>query len=262
MSDLTKLERVLWAFSFSVNVALVFLLLYRRNYRIYPCFLLYALLNLLQGVVLFASERVWGYHSAVLFKIGWGTQGVVILARALAVAEVCRQVLARYRGIWGLGWRLSVAAATLVLAYSWAVGVHSWQLFAVTADRSIELAIAVAILALLVFAHYYQVVIKPAARFLAIGFFFYSCFQVLNDTILERWLQHYATFWNLLGTVTFVASVLVWGWALRVNEQEATSPPQLLPGDHYRSLSPAINVRLKALDEQLGHLWRADGEKT
>jgi hypothetical protein len=262
MSEMGAFEWVLWGLTFCLNFALVFLLLYRKNYRVYPCFLLYTVVNLFQGVVLFASLGLWGYHSSALFKIGWGTQGLVITARALSVAEVCRHALAKYRGIWGLGWRLSLAVAALVLAYSWAVGAHSRQLFAVTADRSIELAIAAALLALLLFAHYYQVVIEPATRFLAIGFFLYSCFGVLNDTILERWLQKYEGFWTLLGTVTFLASMLLWGWALRVIPQQASSPPELLPRDHYRVLSPAINARLKALDEQLGRFWRAEGEKT
>ncbi len=262
MSEIGTLEQVLWGLSFCFNLALVFLLLYRKNYRIYPCFLVYALLNLFQAVVLFGSLQRWGFGSLALYKIAWGSQGMVILARALSVAEVCRHVLAKYRGIWGLAWRLSVAVAAIVLAYSWAVEPHRWQLFVLTADRSIELAIAVAILALLVFVHYYHVVIEPAARFLAIGFFLYSCFQVLNDTILERWLQQYAPFWNLLGAITFLASVLLWGWALRLDPQKARSQPQLLPEDHYRLLSPAINARLKALDEQLGHFWRAEGEKT
>ena len=240
MSEIAAFERVLWGLSFCLNFALVFLLLYRKNYRIYPYFLLYTVVNLFQGVVLFTSLRLWKYHSSALYKIGWGTQGLVVAARALSVAEVCRHVLAKYRGIWGLGWRLSLAVAALVLAYSWAVGAHSRRLFAVTADRSIELAIAAALLALLVFAHYYQVVIEPATRFLAIGFFLYSCF----------------------GTITFLASMLLWGWALRVIPQQASSPPELLPIDHYRLLSPAINARLKALDEQLGRFWGAEGEKT
>jgi hypothetical protein len=262
MSEIAAFERVLWGLTFGLNFGLIFFLLYRKNYRIYPCFLLYTVVNLLQGVVLFVSLRRWGYHSSAFFKIAWGTQGVVVTARALSVAEVCRHVLAKYRGIWGLGWRLSLAVAALVLAYSWTVGEHSRLLFVVTADRSIELAIAAALLALLVFAHYYQVIIEPATRFLAIGFFLYSCFRVLNDTILERWLHKYADFWNLLGTVTFLASMLLWGWALRVVQQQASSPPELLPRDHYRLLSPAINARLKALDEQLGRFWRAEGEKT
>lgn len=262
MYEIAAFERVLWSLSFCLNFALVFLLLYRKNYRIYPCFLLYTVVNLFQGVVLFVSLQLWRYHSSALFKIGWGTQGVVVAARALSVAEVCRNVLAKYRGIWGFGWRLSLTVAALVLAYSWAVGAHSRRLFAVTADRSIELAIAAALLALLVFAHYYQVVIEPATRFLAIGFFLYSCFRVLNDTILERWLLKYEDFWTLLGTVTFLASMLLWGWALRVIPQQASSPPELLPRDHYRLLSPAINARLKTLDEQLGRFWRAEGEKT
>ena len=111
MSEIAAFERVLWGLSFCLNFALVFLLLYRKNYRIYPCFLLYTVVNLFQGVVLFASLQLWRYHSSALFKIGWATQGLVLTARALSVAELCRHVLAKYRGIWGLGWRLAVAGA-------------------------------------------------------------------------------------------------------------------------------------------------------
>jgi hypothetical protein len=36
----------------------------------------------------------------------------------------------------------------------------------------------------------------------------------------------------------------------------------LLSVDHYRSLSPAINARLKSLNERLSDFWHAEGEKT
>lgn len=88
MYEIGTLERVLWGLSFCLNFALVFLLLYRKNYRIYPCFLLYTVVNLSQAVVLFASLRLYGYHSAAAFKIAWGTQGLVITARAFSVTEV------------------------------------------------------------------------------------------------------------------------------------------------------------------------------
>jgi len=37
MSEIGTLEQVLWGLSFSFNLALVFLLLYRKNYRLYLC---------------------------------------------------------------------------------------------------------------------------------------------------------------------------------------------------------------------------------
>lgn len=254
MAEILLLERVLWGLTVFLNVALVCLLLYRRNHHVFPFFFVYALLNFFQSVVLFETYRVWGFSSAVSFKIGWGTYNVIGVARALAVVEVCRRVLVKYEGIWALGWRIFLAMASMVLVYSWGVGGHSWQLVAVTADRSLELAIAVTVLSLFLFIRYYEVAVEPAVRTMAIGFFSYSCFRVLNDTILERWLIHYITLWNVLGTVFFLASLLLWSWALRQAQPQATTAPELLSGSFYRALAPEINSRLKALNEQLSHL--------
>src|SRR5947208_17181622 len=100
MSEIGTLEQVLWGLSFSFNLALVFLLLYRKNYRVYPCFLLYALLNLFQAVIIFASLQRWSFGWSTSYKIAWGTQGMVVLARAVSVGAVCRRDLAKY---WGRG---------------------------------------------------------------------------------------------------------------------------------------------------------------
>ena len=66
MSEIASFERILWGLTFCLNFALIFFLLYRKNYHIYPCFLLYLVANLLQGVVLFASQYLWGYDSGEL----------------------------------------------------------------------------------------------------------------------------------------------------------------------------------------------------
>lgn len=261
MLETLTLGRLLWGATFFLNAGLILLLLYRKNHRVFPFFFLYILLDFLHGVAVFESYRVWGFYSAISFKIAWGTQGLVIVARALAVAEICWRVLAKYRGIWGLGWRIFLAVGGFVLAYALGVGGHSWQLVAVTVDRSLELAMAVAILALFVFAHYYEVVVEPSVKLLAIGFFLYSCFQVLNDTVLEAWLTHYASLWNLIGTFAFLASLLLWTWALRATQQQAAEPVLLLE-NQYNSLSPAINARLKVLNEELSHFWYPEGKKT
>lgn len=262
MAEIHTFERVLWGFTVFLKAALVILLLYRKNYRAFPFFFVYALLNSLKSAALFESYRLWGFRSTVSFEIAWGTQSVVIVVRALAVAEICRRVLAKYPGIWALGWRIFLAMATAVLVYSWAAGGHSWQLVAVTADRSLELAIAATVLGLFLFIGYYEVAIEPAARFLAIGFFLYSSFRVLNDTILERWLTPYTALWNLLGTVSFLASLLLWNWGLRRTQPLATAEPELLSESFYRTIAPEINFRLKALNEQLSRFWHVEGKRT
>ena len=262
MAEIATFERFLWAIMMLLAAGLAGVMLYRQNYRVYPLFFGYILAMLVQNLVIALSYRLWGFSSAVSFKIGWGTQSVVIVARALAVVEICRRVLAKYPGIWALGWRIFLAMASVVLVYSWAVGGHSWQLVVVTADRSLELAMATVILALFLFVRYYQVVVEPAARLLATGFFLYSCFRVLDDTILERWLTHYVMLWNSVGTLSFLASLLLWSWGLRRAQPQATAEPELLSESFYRTIAPEINLRLKALNEQLSRFWHVEGKRT
>lgn len=257
MAEIASLEKVLWAVTVFLQAGLLVLLLYRKNHKAFPFFSAYVLLTLAQNAVFFASYRRWGFNSPASVRIAWGTQAVVIFARGLAVAEICRRFLARYRGIWALAWRMLFATAALVLLYSLAVARGRWQFAVINADRGIELAIAVTVVTLFLFVQYYEVAIESVVRSVITGFFLYSCFFVLNDTILEGWIDGYTTLWNLLGTVAFLASLLLWIWALRETQPEATSEPEMLSEGVYRKLAPEINLRLKALNEHLGQFWCA-----
>jgi hypothetical protein len=262
MDEIVSFERMLWAFMVFLNGGLLVLLLYRKNYRAFPFFFVYVVFNFLQCFVLFGSYRIWGFNSPVSNRIAWGTQGFVIVARALAVAQICKRVLANYRGVWALAKHLLVATAAVVLLYSWAVARGSWQFAVLNTDRGMELAIASVIVILFLFTRYYGVVVEPAVRALASGFFLYSCFFVLNDTILERWMYDYSTLWNLLGTLAFVASMLLWGSALRERQPETTFEPEMLSEGIYHMVAPEINDRLRALNDHLGQFWSVERKRS
>lgn len=255
-------ERFLWALTMLLAAVLVMVGLWRKSYRAHPFFFIYVLAFLAQNLVLAVSYRLWGFGSVISYRIAWGTQIGIVMVRALAVVEICRRTLRNYPGIWALGQRIFLAIAALVLVYSWAVGGHNWQLATLTLDRGLELAMATSLLGLFLFVAYYQVPVGSADRLLAIGFFLYSCVLVLNNTILERWLTRYATLWNLVGTGSFLGSLVLWNWALGRAQPRRSIEPQLLPGNHYRSLSPAINARLNSLNDRLCNFWRAEGENT
>jgi ABC-type polysaccharide/polyol phosphate export permease len=121
------------------------------------------------------------------------------------------------------------------------------------ANRSMELTIASVILLLFLFTRYYGIGVEPAVRTLAVGLFLYSCFYVLNITVLEVRLNDYSRLWNVCGTLAFVASLLIWNWALRERQPQTTFEPEMLSDDIYRTVAPEINERLKALNEHLSH---------
>lgn len=262
MVGLLTFDRLLWGVTFFLHTGLVVLLVYRKNYRVFPFFFIYALLNFLQGIVLVETYRIWGFRSTVSMQIAWSAQGAVAVARAVAVAEICHRILAKFHGIWGLAWRMLFAAAALITLYAWAVSRGSWPFAILNLDRGLELVMASVIVLLFVFAKHYEVAVEPAIRTLAIGFFLYSCFRVLNDTVLERLLHRYTTLWNLLGALAFLASMLLWSWVFSRTQPGRAFEPELLPENLYRRVVPEINARLSALNEQLGHFWHTEGKKT
>jgi len=256
MNEIAAFEWILWGFSLFLDGMLLVLLLYYKNHRVFPAFFVYILFNLLQGLVLIWSYLFSGFSSPLSIRIAWGTQAVVVAARALAVALICERVLVRYRGVWALAKRLLVATAAVVLLCSWAVASGSWQFALLNANRGLALAIASAIVTLFAFARYYGVAVEPAVRTLAIGFFLYCCFLVLNDTILERLMYDYTSLWNLLETLAFLASLLLWTWVLRAPLPATPPELQLLPAGIYNAVSPEINERLRALNDHLENFWK------
>jgi hypothetical protein len=219
------------------------------------------MITLVHSPLLFAIYRFWGFGSPVAVNLAWGTQGLVIAARAMAVGEICRRVLGVYRGIWALAWRTLLVIAGLVLLYSFAVARPRWQAAILNSDRGLELAISGVIVMVFLFARHYEIEVRPTDRSLAIGFLFFSCFSVLNNTLLEGWLGPYETLWNLLGTLAFMPSLLLWIWAVRETQEERRWQPEMLPSSAYGTLAPQINLRLRALDEQLGKLLYAEAKK-
>jgi hypothetical protein len=258
MADPTQFRQLLWAANTGVGIFLLVVLEVRKNYRVYPAFTFYIVMNLTQAALLYATYRRWGFYSVALWRVGWGTQAVVVCARALAVAEVCRHLLGRYPGIWALARRILLACAALVLLYSGLAARHQWKLALVSADRGLELAIAAVIVVLFLFTHYYEVEANPADRLLALGFCLYSCLWVVDNTILERYLNGYAALWVHLQMLAFLASLILWTWALRKSQTETAAQEHLLPLGVYQSVAPQINLRLRSLNDQLYKIWKPE----
>lgn len=257
MLEARTFEQVLLGLTFFFNAGLVVLLVYRKNPEVFPFFSLYMILNFFQGIVLFSAYKAWGFSSRETMQVAWSSQGLVSLARAGSVAEICYLALARFRGIWGLAWRLLAAAAALVALYSLALSPRNWQFAILNLDRGLELVMATVIVLLFLFVRYYEVAVQQPIRTIAIGFFLYSAFRVIDDSILERWWRTYGPLWNLLGTLAFIASLLLWASVLMEKHAQITQEPELLPEGQYRSMSPVINARLRNLNERLSRFGGA-----
>jgi len=261
LNDLSQTQQILWAVNIVAGVLLLVLLVVRKNYRAYPAFSIYLLLNLIVGSLAFLVYNRLGFFSNPSWRIAWGMQALVLCARGLAVMEICKHLLSHYRGVWALAWRILLGCASLVLLYAGLASRHGLKFVLPKASSALELAVAAVIVATFVFLRYYEVEAKREDRSLALGLCLYSCFSVLNNTVLERFPDSYVPLWNFLGMLAFLASMLLWTWALRKPQTERRLKETLLPSGVYQTLAPQFNLRLRLLNEQLAQFWKTEATR-
>jgi hypothetical protein len=156
-----------------------------------------------------------GIFSYAAWDLAWGSQGVVVLIRTLAVWEVTRRLLSAHSGVWGLVSKILLAVG---IAVSFACILLSRRGFydrAMDADRGVELSLAIVIVCVFLFLRYYGLEAKVPDRQSALGFCLYSSFFVIDFSIFERYLQTRGNFWNFLDIMTFLATLFIWTKAAR-----------------------------------------------
>ena len=143
---------------------------------------------------------------------------VVLMARALAVAELCWTSLRSYPLIWSFGRKLLSLVALVVLSYAVFTAFKNKSplaAFVLTSERGLEISFAVVLVALLGFSTWYEVALGPVERNIVIGLGFYSCFQVINNTFMDQWMSRYFHWWNSIRIVAFDIAMLIWLVPLR-----------------------------------------------
>jgi hypothetical protein len=253
---MAEIQDALWAINISGALALLVLLAKRKKHRQYPAFTAYVATVVLQAIILLASYRIWGFSSINSWRISWGTQALATCTKALAVWEICWHLLGRYRGIWALTWRVLAGCAALVVLVASVAARHQREILLPSLERGMELAIACVIAVLMLLVRYYQVTQIPAARGLAAGICVFSCFGVVNNTLLERYLYKYTGVWSIMDMLSYFVSLLIWIWAIRASRTERVRNEVLIPAVVYQTVVPEINLRLRVLNKQLAQVWR------
>ena len=262
MVDPLYLRDAAWVLTTLTELVLLSYLVGRGLYRSHPAFVSYTIAALLQSVVLFIAYRTFGFRSHAAFWLGWGTQTLLTVARWLASYEIAGRLLSAYAAIWGLAKRVLFVVSALALVCS-LIFIHSNVYSAVMGmERGMKLSIASFLVLLFLFARYYRVPVFPLERSLAVGFFLYSCFSVVNYSIFENFFEKYSSLWNFLDILFFLATVFIWTYAVRTYAVERAAPGGIsLPPESYELVSGQLNVRLRALNDLLAHVLRSEDKR-
>lgn len=252
-------QQWLWGVHVCAQIGLCYLIIRHSAYKHLRFFLIYLVSDLARSALIFGSYRLRGFSSWTSYIVVWSTQAVVVAARGMAVAETCKNCLREYKGIWALGWRILAGVGAVVVSYAAVVTLAAKNksfLLAVArmvlaADRALELALIAVLLSLLIFARYYRVPLGSPHKALAVGFCFFSCVFVLNNTILSVFLKLYAPVWNGIEMSAYFVVLVAW---LRVFYELVPAPspvPVLIPQTLYQELAPRFNYHLRLLNDRL-----------
>lgn len=262
MNSLSEAVRWLWALSIVCQIAVPTALFLTKNSRKLPFFTACAVLNVLQAALLLTLHAMPQSPSPLFREVAWESEGVILLSQALAATEVLGATLKPYPGIWGLGWRLLALSSCIVLVVVTAASRSGW-VYAKWFDvnRGYHVVFSTAMVACLLLIRYYAIPVPRAYKLLLGGFCFYSCTEILINTILQAlFYQHFAYYepvWQFSTMSSFIVAEGMWLTALRHPLAEVVLPDQKAAANAPARLLE-IHAHLRELNDKLGRLWKLE----
>jgi hypothetical protein len=279
---MTRHELALYWLTLGLQIVLCALVYVRNLQRRLPFFAAYVTWLVTKTSALLFVYHYYGFRSPGAYYAYWFTTGVDLIARSLAIAELCRYELRAYRGIWALTWRALAVLALLLLGHA---AVDAWGqpdrlvIYGLTLERDLGISSIVILLAVLIVSNYYGLSLDPVQEWLATGMFFFCAVEVVNNSMLRetftthlfpwffsRYMDSWSAmrpaveranaWWNDIRSYAFMVSMAIWCVGLRKPLSAPARKPLLLPSEVYGELSPAINLRLRAFNDRLQEILK------
>lgn len=270
-------ELLLYWSTLGFEISLCVLVYVRQLRKYLPFFAIYSIVLLASSVGLGLTYHHFGFRSVTTYYAAWITVAADLAARSLAIAELCRYRLRVYRGIWALSWRILAGLCLLLFGRA---AVDAWgqiggiTIFGLTIERDIAISSMVILLALLLIRNYYGLTLEPLHMWIAIGMCLLSIIDLMNNTMLRdtftgrlffwffgryesSWsdmrsqVERANELWNTIRFSAFIVSMSIWCYALRKPLPAPAKAPDLLPAEVYGTLSPVVNMRLRAFNDRL-----------
>jgi hypothetical protein len=225
----------------------------------------------------------FGFRSVAAFNAYWVAVGLIVFARSIAIAELCRYELRAYHGIWSLAWRILAVLAVFFLGHA---GFDAWgqvggiAIYGLTLQRDLAISAIVILLALLLIRNYYGLPLEPLHLWIATGILIFAIVDTINTAILRdtftgrlffwffkryeaSWpglkpqVEGATELWNRIHTLGEFISISIWCYALRKPLPAPAKDPVLLPAEVYNEVSPEVNMRLRAFNNRLAGMLKS-----
>ncbi len=252
-----SLSQALTAVSTTGEVIVPPLALVRGLWRQLPGFTAYLLLVLLADALRLATRLYAGDASRSYAWTYWITQAVLVMARATAVADICRAALGYYRGVWHLARSLLAMSACILLGVAAVRTAESSRVssYIIFVERELEFAVVAVFLLLLVVMRYYTVEVEPPIGGIILGLVLYSTGVIFITTVLTGPPAMPWSLYSSLRIAAFIGALGCWGYALRRPIVQPTRPALSVPAEFERA-SEAVDQRMRELNARLLQLMK------
>ena len=271
---MTHYELFLATFIKGLDILLCILVFSKHLQKRLPFFAVFAVTILVTNLGTAFVFAYFGFRTPISYYSWWIALAATLLTRSVAIAELCRDVLSAYRGIWALAWRLLglMTVGFLVHAAIDAQGQPHWiEACGLTLERDIEIASVVILLAMLLVGAYYRLPLDPLQKWLVTGLCLFSIVQFVNSTVFRDFFTQYISsrtamkaqmnqmnsLWNTVYVAASSLCIGLWCFALRKPVAERAQEPVLLPAGLYQELSPEINLQLRSFNDRLLELLKS-----
>ncbi|PYT73711.1 MAG: hypothetical protein DMG39_05825 [Acidobacteria bacterium] len=258
--NLSPFQNFIWIAGTVLKLLLCVLVFARGLHRRLPLFSLYIALLLPEAVGVHWVYRHWGYTSQAAKYFYWMSLGIVLCARALAVAELCWRSLRDSPAVWGTVRKPLVLLASALLVYA-AVSAASNRspmiAFTLAVERSLDFGIVVILAALAGLGVRYKVWLGQTEKKVVLGFAVYSAFQVVNDALMEKWMMQYFRWWVSASVISFDAALLIWIVPLLRPLPPLTPPPTLFSQEESTAILAQILEQLRRIVQETKRVLRS-----
>ena len=259
---MTHREIFLYALTLGFEILLCTLVYFRNLQRRLPIFTAHSVILLTCTMGISIVYYHFGFRSSQSYYAYWSSTELIMIARGLAIAELCRFELRAYQGIWAFTWCLLTLLAVLFLgnaiADAWGQ-LNRFAIYGLTIERDVEISSIVVLAAMLLIRNYYGITLEPLHRWIAVGMCILCAVDILNNTILRdafngslsSWFHFAAAdswsgmkprieraneLFNVIRTAGIAGAMSVWCLALRKPLPAIAKEPVLLSAEVYQDL--------------------------
>jgi len=129
--------------------------------------------------------------------------------------------------------------------------------FLLTVERSLDLGIAVILVALLRLGLRYEVWLGGIERKVVLGFSVFSTFQIVNNTFMKQWMMKYFSWWVSASVVSFEVAMLIWMTPLLRPLPSMKPPPTLFSEEESVSVLKQALERMRRIAEEMKRVARS-----